>query len=125
MSSVDLEVFEELRDKLQCEDSMKSLIKELCEGDLEIYEDEDIFKGDYSEYAEHMDKVLEEFGYEHLDQEGGGEGGAENCYGVFKLKGKIYKSEYGYRSYVGYYYDDILEDLREVQPVQKTITVYE
>lgn len=63
--------------------------------------------------------------YEHLDQEGGGEGGSEYCFGVFKLNGKIYRAEYSYYSHEGHHYDNIVETLREVKPVEKTITVYE
>lgn len=63
--------------------------------------------------------------YEHLVQEGGGEGGAEYCYGVFKLGDTIYKAEYSYYSHSGHEYWDILYTLQEVKPVQKTITVYE
>lgn len=54
-----------------------------------------------------------------------GEGGSEYCYGVFKLDDKIYKAEYSYYSYHGNEYDDIAYSLREVRPVEKTITVYE
>jgi hypothetical protein len=64
-------------------------------------------------------------GYEHLEQEGGGEGGGEHCYGVFKLRGKIYLAEYSYYSHNGHEYDCIASTLKEVAPVQKTITVYE
>lgn len=63
--------------------------------------------------------------YEHLEQEGGGEGGSEYCHGVFKLKGKIYKAEYSYYSYDGHDYNGIYDTLKEVKPVEKTIIVYE
>lgn len=65
------------------------------------------------------------FGYEFLQQEGGGEGGSEYCFGVFKFKGKIYKAEWSYYSYEGDDYGDIVSTLQEVKPVEKTITVYE
>lgn len=38
---------------------------------------------------------------------------------------EIYKAEYSYYSYDGYDYDDFFESLKEVEPKQKTITVYE
>lgn len=63
--------------------------------------------------------------YEHLQRKGGGEGGSEYCFGVFKLNGKIYRADYSYYSYSGDEYASIVETLREVKPVEKTITVYE
>lgn len=72
-----------------------------------------------------ISNILEEFQYEHLDTEGGGEGGAEYCHGVFKLNDKIFMAEYGYYSHYGHKYDGIKDTLREVHPVEKTITVYE
>jgi hypothetical protein len=63
--------------------------------------------------------------YEHIQQEGGGEGGSEYCYGVFKLNDKYYKARYSYYSYCGYEYDYITETLNEVFPKEKTIIVYE
>jgi hypothetical protein len=62
-------------------------------------------------------------GLEWLEQEGGGEGGAEDCHAVFKFKDVVYKVFYNYYSYVGFnLYDDILTI---VEPKEKTITVYE
>lgn len=60
-----------------------------------------------------------------LEQEGGGEGGAEYCYMVFSWKDKIYKIEYSYQSYDGYDFDNVASTIREVKPVQKMVTVYE
>jgi hypothetical protein len=61
--------------------------------------------------------------YEHIYQEGGGEGGAEYCESVFKWKGKYYKITYNYYSYTGYRFDSA--EMGEVFPTEKTITVYE
>lgn len=94
---MDLTVFEEM---LSEEEMLNELIYLMCEGDYDCD------------------------GYEHLEQEGGGEGGAEYCYGVFKLHDKIYKAEYCYSSSYGCYYEYIVDTLREVKPVQKMITVY-
>lgn len=124
MSKVDLSVFEELLEVAEGESSnLDEMVYYLCEGDF----GEAIVKynGDWDEYRARTEALEKEFGYEHLDQEGGGEGGAEYCYGVFKLKGKVYRAEYSYYSYNGPEYDGITETLREVKPVQKTITVYE
>lgn len=90
---------------------------------IPTYEVEDMlcyFTGSYkSRFGEELDKL----GFEVLQQEGGGEGGAENCTTVFTFKGTTYRVNYKYYSYDGFnFYND---DLREVKPVTKTITVYE
>lgn len=69
--------------------------------------------------------ILEEYRFENIVTEGGGEGGAEYCYGVFKLNDKIFKVEYSYYSHYGHEFNGIKDTLREVRPVEKTITVYE
>ena len=88
-------------------DDLDNFIFQCTEGDL---------------YPKELEKFLE---YTHLDQEGGGEGGAEDCYGVFRLGDRIFKAHYSYQSYNGHDYDDIQETVREVKPVEKTVTVYE
>lgn len=148
MSKVDLKVFEEAAELLGYENT-KDFVYSCCEGDVNLgvgYE----FTNDYplyslsrtdkveydrqyelyinerdTSYQSHVDNIREQLGYEHLDQEGGGEGGSEYCYGVFKLKGKVYRAEYSYYSYHGHEFDYILDTLKEVKPVQKTITVWE
>jgi hypothetical protein len=70
-------------------------------------------------------ELLDDYGFEHMEQEGGGEGGSEYCWAVFRFKNKVYKTEYSYYSYDGHYYDEILDTLREVFPTQKMVTVYE
>ena len=84
---------------------------------------------DYNEtrvaYNEAQRKFFEEIDYEYLDGDGGGEGGTEYVYGVFRLQGKIYKADWRYDSHHGYDYNDIARTVKEVKPVQKTITVYE
>lgn len=63
-------------------------------------------------------------GAEHITQEGGGEGGAEDCYAVFKWKDKYYRVDYNYYSYHGY--DNLdMENIYEVFPQERTVTFYE
>lgn len=81
----------------------------LCEGDV---------------YGETKDK-LSAYDYKHIEQDGGGEGGSEDCYGIFEFDGRIYRAHYSYYSYHGHEYGGILNTLREVKPVEKTVTVYE
>lgn len=107
-SKVDLSVFEELAEV--GDTNVSYLVYNLAAGDLDF---------------ETPDNFEEEYGYEHIEQDGGGEGGGEYCYGIFRLKGKTYKAEYSYYSYHGHDYDSILSTLKEVKPVEKTITVWE
>lgn len=60
---------------------------------------------------------------EFLEQDGGGEGGKESCYTVFKLDGVCYMATYSYYSHHGF--DYLSRDFTIVEPVEKTITVYE
>lgn len=70
-------------------------------------------------------ETADKHGYVHHMQSGGGEGGAEHCEAVFEVSGHLYKVEYSYMSHAGYDYEYIDRTLREVKPVQKTVTVYE
>lgn len=76
-------------------------------------------------YGETTEILKQTYGYKHLQQEGGGEGGAEDCFGVFELEGKAYRVYYSYYSYHGHDLTGIVDSLKEVAPVQKTVTVYE
>lgn len=77
------------------------------------------------EYEVYTSTLRKSIDYQHLEQEGGGEGQGEYCYGVFKLKGVIYKASYSYYSYNGHEYNGICNTLQEVRPVEKTVIVYE
>jgi hypothetical protein len=142
MSNVNLSVFQELVDKVGA-DSLEHMIYEMCGNDFGVrpsirYPGRGHRNGSDSSYQEEVAAYRVEYSrlkalkekelgieYEHLDQDGGGEGGSEYCYGVFKLNGKIYRAEYSYYSHHGHDYDSIVETLREVKPVEKTVTVYE
>lgn len=106
---VDLTIFEKIA--AECDESLNSVIWDMCHYCENIIPDF-VF-----------DKLL--LTYEHIDQEGGGEGGSEYCYGVFKLNDKYFKAEYSYYSYNGYESDYIVDTLKEVVPKEKTIIVYE
>ncbi len=146
-NKVDLAPFEkalELGLSYDGREGLDDLIYAMCEDDLSL--NDDVVGLNYPErgdrsyddptyqaekdaywelYRQKEQEILEELGgYDHLDQEGGGEGGSEYCYGVFRLGDKIYKAEYSYYSYHGCEYDGIADTLREVEPKQKTITVY-
>jgi hypothetical protein len=67
---------------------------------------------------------LTELKFNHLHQEGGGEGGTEYCESVIELEGQAYKLSYSYFSFRGYDIDDIW-DWKPVVAKQKTVTYYE
>ena len=147
MSQVDLSVFEEMNEIMSTDYSysgrydLNTFVYALCEGEVFVSDEESgiirpdkgdrewhdpAYQSELDIYWDAKKKYLNDvIGYTHLEQEGGGEGGSEYCYGVFELKGKIYKAEYQYYSHHGHEYDSILDTLQEVKPVEKTITVYE
>lgn len=89
------------------EGEMKNFIYALCEGDI---------------YSDSLESAGLE--YTHLEQEGGGEGGGEYCYGVFKLNDTIYKADYSYFSHEGHCIDDIEGSLRVVVAEKVEVTQY-
>lgn len=124
----DYDMFNKLQTKIERVNTMtnniKEIIKKLAEsvGESEEYVLYAMAEGDaYGDLERELDKI----GYKHLEQEGGGEGGTEYCFGVFELEGLIFKAEYSYYSYNGCDYDGILETLKQVKPVEKVVTVYE
>lgn len=61
--------------------------------------------------------------FEHIDKEGGGEGGGEHVEAIFKFKEKLYKVVLSYASYEGYFWD--YAEAFEVVPVERLVTFYE
>lgn len=133
-SKVDLKVFEEIQEEFNFEGDLDKFIYLLACG-MEDYEFDDlpfpppVWGAEYEEWNLKIDEryksFLEKTGYSQIDGEGGHEGGAEYCWGVFEFLGKTYKAEYSYYSYHGDEYDGISKTLKEVKPVQKTVTVWD
>lgn len=69
------------------------------------------------------DYVMNGIDMKHIEQDGGGEGGGEDCETVVQAGDKYYKIVYSYYSYDGYNYDDA--DVYEVVPVKRLVTFYE
>lgn len=67
--------------------------------------------------------MLREMQFKHIIHEGG-EGEGDYAMDVIQLEGQLYKLEYSYASYDGYYIDDIW-GWQPVQAVKKEVTVYE
>lgn len=74
--------------------------------------------------AEFYREAIEQLNFNHVEQEGGGEGGTEYCFSIIELNGTFYKCEYSYASYDGYQVDDIW-DWTPVKPVNKEVIIYE
>lgn len=55
--------------------------------------------------------------------EGGGEGGGEACYSVFRVGSKLFGVDYLYFSHQGFYLEDA--ELYEVQAIERLVTFYE
>lgn len=68
---------------------------------------------------------LDMYGYKQLDSDGGYEGGGEYCFGVIEVGGEFFKAEWSYYSYNGCEYDGIEHTIRQVQAIEKLVTVYE
>lgn len=113
-------VFKTLREELNMATKVENN-KELIEEIIEAYNSTGPKYPIENEHDLFLDTPAFE-GFEELQQEGGGEGGAEYCFTVFKWKDKIYKITYSYASYEGYDFD--YSEVYEVQPKEKLITVY-
>lgn len=59
----------------------------------------------------------------HIEQDGGGEGGAGMCYTVLRIGDKYYKVFYTYHSFYGFNFDYAYA--QEVMPREETIKVYD
>lgn len=78
-------------------------------------------KWEIEELSDVVDLV--DFGdFVNITTDGGGEGGAEHCYTVFKWKDVLYSLSYSYYSHVGFDFD--YASLHVVEEKTKTITVY-
>ena len=75
-------------------------------------------------YGKEKQAALKDFGYLHIESEGGGEGEGEYCYGIIKVGEQYLKAEWSYYSYEGCSFDYIESTIRVVTPSQRTITVY-
>lgn len=75
------------------------------------------------EFHDALMEGYEDNGIELLEQDGGGEGGSENCYSVLLVNGVYYRVNYRYYSHIGFETDDATVTI--VTPREKTIIVYE
>jgi hypothetical protein len=100
-------------------------ISELKDKLEEIFEDED---GSYYEFVDFLNGDYDEdaaanAGLVWIEQDGGGEGGAEDCHTVFSIGDVTYKITYNYYSHYGF--DTAHAQAYIVTPVQRVITAYE
>lgn len=108
-------------------EQVQALIEEITEytGAFSSWDKKQEHPSDWNIYDfAHGDLALKEDApYEHIEQDGGGEGGAEYCKTIFKWKDEFYKVTYSYASYQGFDFD--YASWYKVSPKEKTITVYE
>ena len=141
--SVDLTEIEAFKEVVDSSENMIGFVYNLANGDVYFSSDkcsvpapdrgnrtwnDESYRAEYEVWREIHDKeeqeFLDKFGYKHCMQEGGGEGGAEDCEGVFKLGDKYYHTYWTYRSHDGSDYDDIVDHLSYVTPAERKVTVY-
>lgn len=120
-SKVDLSVFQEFAEKYWRDDEVgNSFLYQLFNGDLDEFDIPSSWQNSVA-----RKEILAQYDYKALEGDYGGEGEGESCYGVIRFQGKFYKAEWSYYSYNGCDYDYIADTVKEVFPVEKTITVYE
>jgi len=68
-------------------------------------------------------EFLKSIGYNYIEG-AGGEGQGDWAHSVIELEGKLFRSDYSYSSYDGYYIDDVW-DWQEVQKKTKEVVAYE
>lgn len=138
------EVFGELAEELGV--SLSDLLYDLAEGDCfdnisifstdlqypkqgDRHRADDSFQKELAAYREERSKQVQakkdEYEYIHITSEGGGEGGTEDCFGVFSWKGVLYKTNWSYYSHQGYEYEYCDENLSIVRAKEKRVMVYE
>ena len=122
-NKADLSVFDTMYQELGEDLGRSKFFYELFDGELDEvgYGSET----DWREARKEQEERVASYGYVHIESEGGGEGEGEYCYGVIKFQDKYYKADWSYYSYDGCDYDYIEDTIREVTPVEKTITVFE
>lgn len=107
-----------MTDKINFDDFIQMVGETLVEQGFsseweEEWSEDDILQGDFPE-----NRCVE-----FIEQEGGGEGGSEDCYSVIKVGGVYYKITYSYFSHHGF--ETEYAEVFVVTPKEKTITVYE
>jgi hypothetical protein len=97
---------------------LKEKLEEIFLADEDAYyEFVDFLAGDYDEVA------AKEGGLVHIEQDGGGVGGSEDCKTIFSIGDVTYKITYNYYSHIGFETD--YAQAYVVTPVQRLVTVYE
>lgn len=110
-----------IRDQITIEDVPQWSVDWQRQNNPEIT-DEEIVE-DYFSEEDYYELFIDDTHSWVVNQEGGGEGGAEHCESVIKLGDKFYKVVYRYYSHHGYDFD--YTEVFEVKPKEKTILVYE
>ena len=113
------------KEKTEVQKELEELIKKVVYGVSYDTDDFTVELGTGDFWKISIDDIPEFDSYKHILQEGGGEGGTEYCFGIFKWKDHYFKVEWSYYSYEGYMTDGAFNTLREVFPKQVQVTVYD
>ena len=88
---------------------------------------ENLYKERGGEYFTFIDFLLEGGedvkGFDFVEQDGGFEGGSEDCYSVIKVDGQLYKINYNYYSHCGF--ETYHASVKKAKPVKRVVTFYE
>ncbi len=114
------EIIEKLKNKAEELDISKEILENLI---IEYYGYDWMLKST-DKNLKKFGKFLKELKFKLLDQDGGGEKGAEYCESVIELNDQAYRLNYSYFSYNGYSIYDYW-DWKPVTAKQKTVTYYE
>ena len=76
-------------------------------------------------YQDSLKRIYSKLDFEHIESEGGVEGGAEYCRGVIRIKDQFFVADWHYYSYHGCEISEILESICEVFPRKVEVTIYE
>ena len=115
---------------------LKAFLKDLSQAGFEegmattLYH---IFDGDenpenselgWRETGEVYQSLCDKHMLEVVAGEGGHEGSGAYCWGVIRIGDKYYRASWSYYSYNGCEYDYIEDTIEEVEPFEKTVTMY-
>ena len=122
-----LNLEEKYMSKFLGEEKAKALLQEIA--DAGVKEGLEYFSEDMDLNMLFVENLVDNWGglpkdAQHITQDEGGEGGSEDCYAVFSWKGRYYRVDYNYYSYVGYENLE-MENIYEVFPKERVVTFYE
>lgn len=102
-------------------ESIRHVVHSLFENE---YYNESLYNNNGS-HRDELKRIYSKLDFEHIESEGGGEGGAEYCRGVIRIKDQFFVADWTYYSHHGCEIGEILESICEVFPRKVEVTIYE